>query len=116
MEQSKGHSDVTDQENGELAGAILVASERLLRSMNEWEQSAGRPTQTGTSNVSINAGGTGLLIAIGCCVMISTFFIAGAIVSGYMISDLKAEIRRLQQTDENQQAYLNVLMQGRTTP
>lgn len=120
MEQSTGRSDVTDQENGELAGAIRVASERLLRAMGEFEQTAGRPTQTGTSTVNVNAGGTGLLIAIGCCIAVTVFFFAGAIVAWMMVdglrgelADTRAEIRTMRQSDETQQAYINLLMQER---
>ena len=65
------------------------------------------------NNVSINAGGTGLLVAIGCCILVTAFFIAGAIVAGSMITDLKGEVRAMRATDETQQAYINLLMQER---
>jgi hypothetical protein len=89
------------------ADAIVAASQEVCRS-NESLVRAMNGHGTSVSQVTINAGGVGVLISAVCAGLCVISFVFGAV----LLIRQGQEIQGLRSTLETQQAYINVLHQG----
>ncbi len=86
--------------NTEELDRTLERAERLIPLL-------GSSNQTGTSTITVNAGGIGVWLAASCCAVAVAVCFVGAVFVSALINDLNRQTQELRQKDEIHDAYFS---------